>query len=294
MSFSAAPPNVANAPAPANPPAVVGVQTSTVLQMHSALAEIKSLLTDIRNLQPGKPTTPSSLEAAAGSPQLYPPSLIDGLANVNNSAESPLLQRLAAYVVIEALPGSGATSATITVYDAPNGGALQPVADAAGTQTVTGHQKYLVGGVQQFFKIRATALTGTWSFLVGFSDTAPLRAARAVGLFAITQDSTANASQTLSQAAPPTGMNNYVTSFEVVISAAAAGGDISCVIQDSVGPTTKYKTFIGSGAARGTRVFNNWTFDSPLGPIAGQAQLVVAAGGASVVTTADLQGFTGP
>jgi len=274
---------LANPPAPPNPPALLGVPSSTIFQIHHTLAEIKGLLADLRDI---------TSQASAG--QVYPPALVDGLANVNNAAESPIMPRLAPYVVIEALPGSGATSATIVVQDMAPSGALQPVADAAAVVTVSGHAKYVVGSVQQFFKVKASSLTGTWSFLIGFTDTPPLRSGRAVGLFATEQDSASNTGQTLSQAAPPTGLNNYVTSFEVVITGGAAGSDISCVLQDSIGPTTKWKTYIGSAAARGTRVGNNWSFDAPLGPIAGQAQLVVGAGGTGVITSANLQGFVGP
>jgi hypothetical protein len=106
--------------------------------------------------------------------------------------------------------------------------------------------------------------------------------------WAITQDSEANTEQTLTKAAI-SGRKHFVTALEVVISGGNAGADISVILQD--GTTALWKTFIGSGATRGERV--GLVFSQPLECGMGNAaNLVVAAGGASVVTSANLAGYT--
>lgn len=103
-----------------------------------------------------------------------------------------------------------------------------------------------------------------------------------------TQDSTANTAQTLTRAAVP-GKCHYITAVEVLISGAAAVNDITIQLQDN--SSTVWKEFIGSGATRGERA--GIVFLSPIKITQGNpANLVVAAGGASVVTTANMAGFT--
>ena len=103
------------------------------------------------------------------------------------------------------------------------------------------------------------------------------------------QDSAANAAQTITKAAGGGAVVHYATGFEVVLSAAAAGADISIELKDGV--TVIWKTFIGSAAARGTSISKNFSF-----PIAGTANtamtLLVSAGGAAAVTTANLMGYS--
>jgi hypothetical protein len=103
------------------------------------------------------------------------------------------------------------------------------------------------------------------------------------------QDSGANAPQTLTIAASA-GSRIYVSGFEVATSGNAVGADIVCTLTD--GATTKWKSVIGSGAARGERTglsFTNpvsWTQGNPV-------VLTVTAGGASVVTSANIEYYVG-
>jgi hypothetical protein len=111
--------------------------------------------------------------------------------------------------------------------------------------------------------------------------------------FPQSQDSGANASQTITLAAPvaPVGQQSasvyyIVTSLSVFISGAAATADISITLNS--GSRLMWKGWIGSGAARGASVpltipIDGWPAE------AGQAvTLVVGAGGAGVVTTANI------
>lgn len=111
---------------------------------------------------------------------------------------------------------------------------------------------------------------------------------RLPGEWSATQDSAANASQTLTKALEAS-KRHYVTGFDVGISGAAAGADITITLKD--GTTAKWKTVIGNAAAVGTRVL--WGFTGGLEMTAATAvNLEVTAGGASVVTHANLSGFT--
>lgn len=107
--------------------------------------------------------------------------------------------------------------------------------------------------------------------------------------WAVTQDSAANTSQTLSKAAVA-AKRHYLLACEVVISAAAVGtADIVVTVQD--GGTVLWKSIVGAGAPRGERV--GVVFSQPLQcSVNTAAQVVVGAGGASVVTTANLCGYT--
>lgn len=104
-----------------------------------------------------------------------------------------------------------------------------------------------------------------------------------------TQDSGANASQVVAKAGVA-NQRHYVTGFSVVISAAAAGADIVITLQDGAGAIL-WKEIIGSAAARGARVSKE--FAAPLELTAGNAaNLNIGAGGASCVTTGNLNGYT--
>ena len=100
----------------------------------------------------------------------------------------------------------------------------------------------------------------------------------------VTQDSLANATNTITIAGVA-GQSIYVEAIEVAISGAVAGNDINVLLKD--GTTTKWKTVIGSGASRGTRV--GMVLPMPIKITAG-ANLILAvdAGGASVITTANV------
>lgn len=104
----------------------------------------------------------------------------------------------------------------------------------------------------------------------------------------VTQASAANAAQTLTKAAVA-DTRHRVSGFSCVVIAAAAGADIGVDLQ--FGGVSKVKDYIGSGAARGTRLA--FAFDPPLDPAENTAiTLVVDAGGAAAVTRANLYGFS--
>lgn len=106
--------------------------------------------------------------------------------------------------------------------------------------------------------------------------------------WAISQDSAANAAQTLTKAAEA-GRRHYVTGFEVVTSGGTAAADIVIDIQD--GAARLWRTVIGAGAPRGERI--GAIFFVPLRCSENSAaRLVVGAGGTGVVTTANLCGYT--
>ena len=101
-------------------------------------------------------------------------------------------------------------------------------------------------------------------------------------------DSAANAAQTLTRAAP-NGRAHTVTAFQVTISGADAAADVT--VELKTGTDTKWKTVIGSGSTRGETV--GAVFSSPL--VCGYEEAVtleVSAGGADVVTSANLAGYT--
>lgn len=110
-----------------------------------------------------------------------------------------------------------------------------------------------------------------------------------VPLWSVTQDSSANAQQTLTKAAAE-GVTHYVCGFEVITSAAAsAAAETIILLKD--GTTTVYKSCIGASAARGTRV--SIMFPFPIKMTAGAAAVLnVAAAGASCVTTANMIGYS--
>jgi hypothetical protein len=108
------------------------------------------------------------------------------------------------------------------------------------------------------------------------------------GSTAQSADSGINSPQTLTKAAV-TGKSHYITSLEVSISGAAAANDITISLKD--GSTVVWKEIIGSGAPRGERA--GIVFTSPIKMTAATATtLVVDAGGAGVLTSANLAGYT--
>ncbi len=106
--------------------------------------------------------------------------------------------------------------------------------------------------------------------------------------WSVTQDSTANTAQTLAKDAN-TENKHFITSIEVAIKGATAGADINIVLK--AGATAIWKSVIGSGAARGTRI--NAVFNHPIEMAKNTAaNLVIDAGGADVVTVASMTGYT--
>lgn len=104
-----------------------------------------------------------------------------------------------------------------------------------------------------------------------------------------TQTSTANLEQTLTKAAGTGTTKHVVTGFEVVIRGAAAGADISVALKD--GSTIKWQDYFGSGAVRGERVGIVFAHGIEM-TAATAANLYVGAGGASVITEANMVGYT--
>ena len=106
--------------------------------------------------------------------------------------------------------------------------------------------------------------------------------------WSVTSDSTANAAVTLSRAAE-TGKRHYITAFEAVLRGAAAGADTRVELRN--GATVMWDTYIGNAAPRGERV--GAVFTHPIELTANTAaNLVVAAAGASALTTVSMSGFT--
>jgi hypothetical protein len=106
----------------------------------------------------------------------------------------------------------------------------------------------------------------------------------------VVQDSAANTAQTATKAAQA-GARHYVTGVEVAVSGAAVGSaDISITLKD--GTTAKWKTFIGAAAARGTRIFVDFSRAPIEMSVNTAVNLAVDAGGASVITTANIVGYT--
>lgn len=102
-------------------------------------------------------------------------------------------------------------------------------------------------------------------------------------------DSAANAAQTVTKAAEA-GKKHIVTYFEVVLRGAAAAADAGVDLQE--GAVSKHKTWIGSGAARGTRIpvelpDGGWELATNVA-----ANLVIDAAGAGAITSAVMHGYT--
>ena len=105
----------------------------------------------------------------------------------------------------------------------------------------------------------------------------------------VTGDSTANAAKTITKAAV-TGSRHYITGYLVSVTGAAVGtADIAIELQDDT--TTVWKDVLGAAAARGQRA--GVVFAHPIElTVSKAANLVVAAGGASVITFCNMTGFT--
>lgn len=110
--------------------------------------------------------------------------------------------------------------------------------------------------------------------------------------WASSDSSAANTAKTITKAAVA-AKSHYITAFEVVISGAAAVSTITVQLQeDAAGtPVDLWKTVIGAAAPIGTRV--GITLHLPIKLKANKtADLVVSAGGESVVTTLNMSGYT--
>lgn len=98
--------------------------------------------------------------------------------------------------------------------------------------------------------------------------------------------SSANAAQTLTVAAGGAGVRNYAKGLEVAIRGAAAGADINITLKD--GATVLWREVIGNAAPRGERVGVMFPDRGLKGSANTAMTLEVEAGGASVVTVANL------
>lgn len=102
----------------------------------------------------------------------------------------------------------------------------------------------------------------------------------------------ANAAQTITKTAP-SNQRLILTSYLVVIRGADAGADISVAITDSA-DNVLWQDYLGSGAARGGRCGFAWPDGLevllPTGAISSEVNLVIGAGGASVITEGCLKG----
>jgi hypothetical protein len=107
--------------------------------------------------------------------------------------------------------------------------------------------------------------------------------------FSSSQASAANTAQTITVAAGGAGTRHVVTSFMVVVTAAAVGAS-DVPVEVKSGSTVLWKDFLGATAARGEKVGA-----TGLSLACGDNEaltLVVGAGGAGVVTQANLAGYT--
>lgn len=103
----------------------------------------------------------------------------------------------------------------------------------------------------------------------------------------ISQDSAANTLQTLTRAGEAGA--HYVSGFEVATQGAAIGADIVCTLSE--GGTVRWRSVIGAGAARGERT--GLSFTNPIRFAPGvNVVLTIAAGGAGVITSGNIEGFT--
>lgn len=104
----------------------------------------------------------------------------------------------------------------------------------------------------------------------------------------VSGDSVAATAQTITKAGA-TGRKHLITAIEIVVTGAAVANDMFIQLQD--GSTTVWKSAIGSGSPRGQRV--GAVFTHPIALTAGNAaNLVVDAGGAGVVASINMAGFT--
>lgn len=110
---------------------------------------------------------------------------------------------------------------------------------------------------------------------------------RTVPGWTVSQDSSANTAQTLTKAADAS--RHFVSGFEVATQGASIAADIVCTLKE--GSTVRWRSVIGAGAARGERT--GLSFTNPFVFAANTAvTLEITAGGAGVVTTGNIEGFT--
>ncbi len=106
--------------------------------------------------------------------------------------------------------------------------------------------------------------------------------------FTKTATSAANTAQTITQDAEA-GKSHYITAIEVSIIGAAAVNTINAVLKEDT--TAVWSEIIELGASRGTRTGISLSF--PIKITTGKAaNLVIDAGGASVVTIGNITGYT--
>lgn len=148
----------------------------------------------------------------------------------------------------------------------------------------------IVSGLGAVVIAAGSAVIGKVGLQVSAADVSlsnPIPTFRA-GSWVVTGDSSANTAQTITQAAQ-TGKTHYIFGFEVVIKGAAAGADIDVKLYD--GTTLIYHTVIGNAAAVGTNV--GMYLSAPITLTTGnKCDLIIGAGGASVITCGNLVGRT--
>jgi len=146
------------------------------------------------------------------------------------------------------------------------------------------------GGVDEVKPVAGTryVITKKQNSDVSLSGSYPAQATP----FVSTADSGANAAQTITVAAVA-GKSHYITAIEVAISGAAAVSTITAILkEDAAGtPASKWKEIIGIASPIGTRV--GIAFPIPIKlTTAKTADLVIDAGGAAVITTGNISGYT--
>ena len=105
--------------------------------------------------------------------------------------------------------------------------------------------------------------------------------------------SSANTAKTTTRAAV-LNQRHYITAIDVIVRGATAANDICIELRD--GSTVEWNTYIGSGKVQGERYAMVWPatdeVDGVQLSVNTAANLVVAAGGASVITEANISGYT--
>lgn len=107
----------------------------------------------------------------------------------------------------------------------------------------------------------------------------------------VSSESGSNAAQTLTKAAPGADRRHWITGYEVTITAAGPT-TADCGVELRSAANRKWKSFFGSGAVRGARLFVFFTRPIPLNKNEAANLVVDAAGVASGVTSASLMGYT--
>jgi hypothetical protein len=194
-------------------------------------------------------------------------------------------------VDIVTLPSVVLTAETTKVIGTVNVAASQTIGLAAGTAEIG----KLAAGLANIGDVDVASIAAGTNLIgkVGIDQTTPgttngVVMNASIAEWAVTGDSAANTAQTITKAAEASN-KHVVTAFEVVISGAAAGADISVALKD--GDTVKWQTYIGTSAVRGERVGIVFAHGIEMTTNTA-ANLVVGAGGASVVTSANMAGYT--